>query len=132
MQLTALVGAAVVAGVLCTVLKQCYPEYAAATSILTAVMLLIAVLGSIAPLYTFLHRLVSMSGIKSDYFALGMKVVGLCFVTAIGSDICKDMGQLSLGNKVELAGRVCVLLTLLPIFEELLTLAQDMIGMSGL
>ncbi len=132
MQLSALVGIAVVAAVLCTVLKQCYPEYAAALSILTGVMLLAAVFGFITPLYDFLKRIASVSGIRSDYFAAAMKVLGLCFVTALGSDVCKDIGQLSLANKVELAGRVAVLLALLPVFEDLLVLANDLIGGSGI
>ncbi len=132
MQLTALVGVAVVTGVLCTVLKQCYPEYAAALSILTGMMVLLAVFGSIRPLFDFILKLCRTSGIDTDDIAAAMKVMGLCFVTALGSDICKDIGQHALSSKIELAGKICVLLTLLPVFEELLRLANDMIGQSGI
>lgn len=131
MQLTSMVGLAVVAAILCTVLKQCYPEYAAAASILAGVMILIAVCAALTPLTDFLKRLSGMVGMRSDYFAAALKAVGLCWVTALGADVCKDTGQIALASKVELAGRLAVVLAVLPVFEDLLTLAGELIGVSG-
>lgn len=131
MQLTSIVGLAIVAAVLCTVLRQCYPEYAAAVTILTGVTILLLVCGALSPLLDFLKQLSEAAGLQPEYLALAVRLIGLCWVTALGSDICRDTGQTALASKVELAGRLAVLLAALPAFEKLYALAGELIGGGG-
>lgn len=129
MQLPSVVGLAVVAAVLCTVLKRCYPEYATALALLTGVMILLAVCSAVMPVLHFLKRLSELVGLQDDILAMALKMVGLCWVSALGADVCRDAGQTGLASKVELAGRIAVLLAILPAFENLMSLAGTLIGM---
>lgn len=131
MQLTAVVGLAVVAAVICTVLKQFYPEYAAAAAILSGTVILLFLCDALHPVTEMVDQLSKSAGLESTYLAAAMKMIGLCWISTLGADICRDTGQSALASKVELAGRIAVLIAVLPMVSDLFTLAQDLIGLSG-
>ncbi len=128
MQLTSIVGLAVVAAILCTVLVRCYPEYAAGVAVLTGVVILIAVCGAVSPIVAFMQRLAKLAMLKEEYLAAAVKILGLSWISALGGDICRDIGQTALASKVELAGRIAIILAVLPMLENLLSFAENMLG----
>ena len=62
------------------------------------------------------------------YFILLVKVIGVAMVTQLAVDTCRDAGQQAIATKVEIAGRVTILSLSLPLFQELLAAASQMIG----
>ena len=130
MELVSVIGLAVIAAVICTLLKQFYPEYAAATAILCGTVILLFVCGAADPIIEVFAALSDTAGLDQTYLIAAIKMLGLCWITALGADICRDMGQGALASKVELAGRVAVLIAILPFVNDLLVLAKDLIGIN--
>ena len=67
-------------------------------------------------------------GQAEPYFILLVKVIGVAMVTQLAVDTCRDAGQQAIATKVEIAGRVTILSLSLPLFQELLAAASQMIG----
>ena len=44
------------------------------------------------------------------------------------ADVCRDAGQTALAGKLELGGRLALLIVALPLFRRLLDLAMEIIG----
>ncbi len=131
MQLAAVVGFALAAALLIAVLKQFRTEYALAVMLLAGTMLLLAAAKALQPVLSMIESLSKAAGISNRYVAAALKTIGLCWIASLGADLCRDAGQTSLGAKVELAGRLAVLVALMPLYEDLFELAKAMIGQSG-
>jgi stage III sporulation protein AD len=128
MQLVSLVGIALIGAVICLILKQFRPEYAVAAALAVGAVILLAVCSAVTPILQAVESFSQLAQLQQEDLAALFKMVGLCWLTALGADVCRDAGQTALAGKVELAGRIAILLVVLPLFTELMQLAIDLIG----
>ena len=68
------------------------------------------------------------SGVSGEYTIILIKTLGTCFLAQFAADACRDAGESSLASKVELAGKVAVILMALPLFEAIANTAITLIG----
>jgi len=52
-----------------------------------------------------------------------LRALGITYLTCTASDLCKSAGEPTVGNYIELAGRIELLLLCIPLFRELTELA---------
>lgn len=128
MNIVTIVGIAVLATAFSVVLKQKNPEYALALSLVAGVLILGMIISEARPLFDRMHSLLDASGTKAAYVQILFKSLGLCFITQIACDACRDLGETAIATKVEAAGKIAVLLVSLPLFEEILRIAGQLIG----
>ena len=128
MSMLAVTGLAVVAVALGTVLKQKNPEYSLALSLLTGVLILGMILSAAVPLFDRIRALLEAAGAGSESVQILFKALGLCFITQIACDVCRDLGENAVASKVETAGKISVLLISLPLFEKILSIAGSLIN----
>lgn len=119
-------GLAVVGTVLAVLLGQYKPEYRLFTSLITGTVILLAVIAGAAPLFEELAALLEATQMPGDYLSILLKALGICFLTQLAADTCKDAGEGAIASKVEMAGKVLVLLLSLPLFEEILSIAGSL------
>ena len=60
--------------------------------------------------------------------AVIIKSLGICYITQLAADTCKDAGEGAMAGRIELSGRVAVLILALPMFTALLQIAVGLIG----
>ena len=128
MNIVTIVGIAVLATAFSVVLKQKNPEYALALSLVAGVLILGMIISGARPLFDRMHSLLDASGTKAAHVQILFKSLGLCFITQIACDACRDLGETAIATKVEAAGKIAVLLVSLPLFEEILRIAGQLIG----
>lgn len=128
MDMITVTGMAVITVALGTVLKQKNPEYALMLSLLTGVLIIGMMLTAAVPLFERITALLSASGAKAEYVEILFKALGLCFITQIACDSCRDLGETAVAAKVETAGKIAVLLISLPLFERILSIVGSLIG----
>lgn len=61
-----------------------------------------------------------ISGINFAYLELMGKILGTAFLAGLAADICKDSGENALAAKIELAGKVIIIVLSLPILKAVL------------
>lgn len=128
MNIVALCVLAVFSSIISLVLKRYNPEYSIAINIITGILIFAAVLSNVYPAINQVKALVSATKIPADYGFILFKSLGICFLTQFASDSCKDAGESALSSKVELAGKVMILIISLPLFEEIAKIAVTLIG----
>lgn len=128
MNITGICILAVVGAVLAVTLKQTVPHFALVLTLSAGIIILIAVLTVLPDLTEKINSLMSATGVNSEYTAILLKAVGICFLCQFSSDICKDAGQSSLAGKVELAGKLMILISALPLMNEVLDTASSLLG----
>lgn len=122
MDIIQIVGLGIIATVIVIILKVYRPEMAMQVSILTGVVIFVMVAGKIATVIDVLNTYVSETSIDVTYISTLLKIIGIAYITEFGAEVCKDAGEASIASKIELAGKVAVILLAIPIITSLLDL----------
>lgn len=122
----AIVGVGVAAAALAIVLRQTRPEYAMLVSLAAGVFIIYKVIGDLAPIATEINAIISTSGVPSGYASILFKALGICLLTQIACDTCKDAGEGAIASKIEIAGRIAVLAVSLPLFTQVLSIVRSL------
>lgn len=119
---------AVAGAIFAVTLKQTTPQISLLLALITGVVILITVCTSLPTIINKIETLMNSTGVNSEYTLVLLKSVGICFICQFSADICKDAGQNALSSKVELAGKVLILISALPLIEEVLNTATSLLG----
>lgn len=120
-------GVAVITAFLAVMLRRSHPEQAMAVTLVAGILMLTAVLGYIAPLLVDIQTMLEASGLSGEYIQILFKSLGICVITQLASDACRDAGEQGLAAKTELAGKLTLLALALPLFEKIGSIALSLI-----
>lgn len=123
-----ILGLGVLGAVLAVLMKQYKPEYALAVSLLTGVTILVAAAGLLQPLLDELDALLAATSVPREFVGVLVKSLGICFLTQVACDTCRDAGQSAIAVKLEMAGKLTVLGLSLPLFGQLLDVVQKLLA----
>lgn len=123
------VGLAVVAAALVTVIRQRTPELALMLSVAAGVVILLWIIQTGVPLFHEVKNLFTQTAeAQSEAVEILFKSLGICFVVQIACDACRDLGESAIAAKVEMAGKISVLVLALPLFRQILEIVARLIG----
>lgn len=128
MNIIGIAGVALVAAILSAMLKRYHQEYAIMVNIAAGIIIIVQILANISPAVQQLNVLLSSAGLSSEYSLILFKTLGICFLSQFAADSCRDAGEGALATKVELAGKITIVLLALPMFESIATTAVALIG----
>lgn len=114
-------GVGICALVCLTVIKELRKEYAPLFLLGFSVVVLAYLVPKIGAAAEFLAECADLAG--GERISVVVRALGVTYLTSTASEICKSAGEASVGNTIELAGRVEILLMCIPLFRELLDLA---------
>jgi stage III sporulation protein AD len=118
----------IICAVLCIVIKQYKPEYAVMISLLSSVIVVLALISMSSPVFDLFNRFNELTGLDEEYGEILLKSLGICLIAQLGSDLCNDAGQTSIATKIELAGKIATLVVSLPLFSSVLKVIERIIG----
>lgn len=128
MNIMALAAVAIVATIISVMIKKYNPEYSILISIVAGVFILYMIFSELTPAINKINGLISSSGIDSEHAKVLFKSLGVCFLVQFAADSCSDAGESALASKIELAGKVVILLMALPMFEQVIKIASGLLG----
>lgn len=124
MDFFSIAGLAVVTAALALVLKQYKPEYGMLAALAGVLIILFIVINQISEIFTYAEDTLSGMSISTSGFKILFKALGISYVSQLASDICKDSGETALASKIELAGKVSVIIIALPLLKVFIELIQ--------
>jgi stage III sporulation protein AD len=65
---------------------------------------------------------------RDDYAGILLRALGVCFLTQIACDTCRDAGEAAIAVKLEIAGKIAVLAISLPLFRQVLGFVSTLLG----
>ncbi len=94
--------------------------------VLSAVVLMaLTALPVLNRLFDSITELTSSVNIKSEYISVLMKSLGICYITQISVDICKENGSQSVASQIEIAGKLIILMMAIPIYGDLISMIYN-------
>ena len=115
--------------VLALILGQYRPEFRMLVTAAVTLLLMAMVLEQLSPVLEQLRSTMELTGLTGDYAAILFKAVGICLLTQLAGDVCRDSGESSIASKIELAGRAAILLTAMPLIQEVLAWAWELMNL---
>lgn len=128
MELLAICGVALLGAVLTVALRQHRQDYAAAVGISVSVVVLYLAVKNLLPLTEEYRVIAASAEMDPSYLSAMLKTVGIAYLTVFSADACRDLGSASLGDKVELVGKIAVLVLILPYIRQFLSLVTGMLS----
>ncbi|MGI6537395.1 MAG: stage III sporulation protein AD [Caldicoprobacterales bacterium] len=108
------------AALLALIVKQERPELAIMITLTTGILLFLFVLGNIKTIADFIEKMTQKVNIDSIYLTTVFKVTGIAYITEFGSQICKDTGEGTIASKIELGGKILIMVLALPVLTALM------------
>lgn len=110
----------IVATLLYILLRDLNEIFALFIILMTIVLIFALVLNHIASIFSFIEKLAQKSHINDLHLKTILKIIGIAYITEIGSNITEDAGLRSLARKIELAGKIAILLLAIPILTAVI------------
>lgn len=109
--------------VICVVLlavqfKSLKPEYGIYMTIAAALVILFYSLGKVRVIFESINTLTKYINL-GGYMPVIIKIVGISYISEFASDICKDSGYGTIGNQIQIFGKLSILAVSMPVFEAL-------------
>lgn len=127
MEIVRIVLIGIVAGVLVITIKQKQPEIALQVSIIAGLIIFIYVIDYIVIAIDYVKDLVNKYNIPYESITVVLKIIGIAYICEFGVQVLKDSGENSLASKVEIAGRVFIVVLSLPILSSFMTMVLGML-----
>lgn len=109
-------------------LKQYKPEYALVVTVITAVYITVSAIGWVVPVISEIKGILDNANISYSSLVILLKAIGICYITQLASDVCKDSGQAAVASKIELVGRIALCVSAIPLYRDVLSLVETIIG----
>ncbi len=119
---------AVAGSVIALSLKNTLPQYALILTLSAGIMIVLAICTALPNIIDRMNTLMDLAEVSSKHSEILFKSIGICFISQFSADICKDAGESALSGKVELAGKIMILICALPLIEEVLNTASALLG----
>ncbi len=119
MKIVSIAGLCIIAAILCKLFSSEGKEYALYIKIAAAASVMSAVIIYISPVADMIRHIYEKTGADSEYLTILFKALGICYITQFACDMCKDSGENALASHAELAGKISLMLTALPLLDAL-------------
>ncbi len=127
MEIVKIVGLGLVAGVLAIILREQRPALATLLSLAAGALILFLVLDRVSGIVDVLEDLAVRANVDGLYLGIVLKVIGVAFLAEFGGQVLRDAGESSLASKVELGGKVIILVLAIPIIAAILQALTNML-----
>ncbi|WP_139365615.1 stage III sporulation protein AD [Shouchella patagoniensis] len=120
MEIVQLVGLGLIATFLALVLKEQKPAFAFLLTMFVGSLIFLFLIDEIASIIGLISELAESANIHMVYLQTILKIIGIAYIAEFGSQIAKDAGQGAIASKIELAGKIFILVLAIPIIKAVI------------
>ena len=117
-----IVAVGIMGAVLSITIKKQSPEVALLITITASVLIFLMVLPMITEAVGIINHIGGLADGQAAYVGLALRVVGVAYMAELGASVCKDAGESAIATKIDLAGRVIIMVMALPIVMDILNI----------
>ncbi len=120
MEILQVVALGLMVAVFAVLLRRDRPELAMVLALGFGVIVFLMVLGKLSAIITLFQDVTQRAQLDELYLATLLKILGIAYIAEFGAQVCRDSGEGTVANKIELAGKVLILIMALPILAAIL------------
>ncbi|MGL4799636.1 MAG: stage III sporulation protein AD [Cellulosilyticaceae bacterium] len=101
--------------------------YGGLIRVLGAVALLLFIVPQLNSVFQIILDLADKIKLSDTYLMIVLKIIGVAYLAEFGYQLCKDAGEEAIGSKLQLAGKIMILVLAAPIAMALIELITQLI-----
>ena len=127
MDIFKILGLGLISAVLCVFIKNTKPEFSLLLSIITSVVLILFIIPHFRQVIFELKEISEIIDVDNAYFVPVFKVIGIAYITQIGGELCRDSGENAIASKIELAGKIAIIIITIPVAYKMISVINGII-----
>lgn len=120
MEIIQIVGLGLIATVLILVIKEQKPIFAFLLATFTGIVIFLYLINQVRIVIQTLELLAEKSNVNTIFLKTILKIIGIAYIAEFGAQIVRDAGQESIASKIELAGKMLILVMAVPIITVII------------
>jgi stage III sporulation protein AD len=120
MEILQVVGLGLIVTILILLLKEQKPHFAFLLAIVAGIIIFLYLIGKISSVIRVLERLAVQADIDMVFLETILKIIGIAYIAEFGAQITRDAGQGAIASKIELAGKVLIMVMAIPIISVII------------
>lgn len=126
MDILQIVGMGLAATFLALILKQNNPVFALLLSLIVGTFIFIMLVDQIGVIMNVLKKMAETAHLNGVYVATVLKIIGIAYISEFAAQIAKDADQSALAGKIELAGKIAILILAVPILAAIVDAVMNL------
>jgi len=122
-----IIAVGILAAVISITIKKQSPEIALLITITASVLIFLMVLPMLTEAVHIVTHLGELADGQAVYVSLALRVIGVAYMAELGASVCKDAGETAIAAKIDLAGRVIILVMAMPIIMDILRIITGLL-----
>ena len=118
-----ILGICIIGSAISIILKPKSGEYSFLIALATGIIALTFVINAVSKPISEINDRLLVSGVKTEYFGIALKAVGIAYITDFVADSCRDAGMTSIASKAELVGKTAIFTLSVPLMLSVLETA---------
>ncbi|SFK93945.1 stage III sporulation protein AD [Paenibacillus sp. 1_12] len=120
MEIIQIVGLSLFATILVLIIKEQKPMFAFLIVAFTGISIFLFLIGKISAVIQVLEDLATKASIDMIFLKTILKIIGIAYIAEFGAQIVRDAGQESIASKIELSGKVLIMVMAIPIVSVII------------
>lgn len=127
MNIVKIIGIGFIALIIIILLKQYKPEFSLYVSLLAGGLILLISFDKLSGIVSLLNNLANKTSLGGEFLGILLKITGIAILTEFAVSICKDSGESSIANKIDMGGKICMVAISIPVISGLLNTIIDIL-----
>lgn len=120
MHILQLVGIGLTATVLVMVVRPNAPQFATVIGIVAGIILLVQVVDSLESVVQTMSNLADSAKVNHGFIDTVLRIIGIAYIVEFAAQVARDAQEGALAGKIELAGKVGIVILALPIITDVI------------
>lgn len=120
-------GFCLTACIICKVLERNGSEIKTVLTISVGCIIAIKIIGELTQVQSVISELFNHAKMDDQYLTIIFKGLGICYLTQLSCDCCRDCGESCIASQLELAGKVAMLIISLPLFRAVIGIVEALL-----
>lgn len=122
-----IIGVGIIIVVLNLIVKQYKPEIAILLTALGGMFIFIMLINLFGSVFSSLTEIINRAGVDTNLFGTLIKIIGVGYITEFAANICVDMQNNSIADKILLGGKLVILALSMPILKSVVDLIAELV-----
>lgn len=131
MEMIQIVGFGIIAAVLTMILKEQKPAFAFMITLFAGVIIFLFLIGKIAEILRVIETIANEANVNTVFLKTILKIIGIAYIAEFGAQIVRDAGQESIASKIELAGKILIMVMAVPMITVIIETVMQLLPASA-
>lgn len=120
MEMIQIVGLGLIVTILTLIIKEQKPLFAFLLVTITGIFIFMFLAGKISGVIQVLEDLAAKTNINMIFLKTILKIIGIAYIAEFGAQLIRDAGLEAIASKIELAGKVLIMVLAIPIITVII------------